>query len=66
MISHSRLHKLICEDWQYCAKQELFNTNIDLAAAVAGWLTTSLTGFPIVAIAVLLVKRGLKVFCQCK
>jgi len=66
------LRQRICVEWDWCRvrKQARFESNVDLAVAVLGALSTQVLRLPVqvdlTLIAAILVKRGLDAFCACE
>jgi hypothetical protein len=62
-----RLYRRICTDWNLCNKltESSFSDSIYLAALVGDIVSTTVHGLPPFLIAAILVKMGLKKFCEC-
>ena len=62
-----KLFKEICEEWDYCKKSKDpdWNDSVDLAIAIAEFISTLAIGFSIVIITSIIVKKGLNEFCKC-
>ena len=61
------LHNQLCQEWNLCAKIDdpVLSDNINLATAIADALAPFLIGFPPFVIASILIKIGVRKFCQC-
>jgi hypothetical protein len=62
------LHQRVCVEWKYCEKgnSDKLQDPVVLVASVADVVATSLTGIPPFVISALLLKIGLRTFCQCQ
>lgn len=63
------LHQSICENWKLCDKIDSPNWNdpVVLVASIADVITTQIGGWiPAFTISTILVKIGIRKFCECK
>ena len=59
------IRSALCEQWHACEKVKLYEDQTQLAMAVGDVLAATLSGLPIATISALVVKLGLKKFCNC-
>lgn len=64
----AKLHDAICVQWKYCEKRKTrnFQDASEIVVAVAESIATTFTGFPVVVLSAIVVKRGLDHFCGCE
>src|SRR4051794_20250188 len=64
----TQIHKVLCVEGDYCefAKSHKNARTIDIVVCVADTLATAFGALPVYNLSVLLVRRGLDEFCDCK
>lgn len=62
-----KLTKIICEEWNFCERinKSDWSDTVDLVAAIADVIATAVSGIPPFIIGTLLVKIGIRKFCEC-
>lgn len=62
------LYNQVCQQWGLCQKidEPVFADNVNLVVAIADFIAPIVIGFPPFVIASILVKMGLRKFCDCR
>ena len=62
------LHRIICVDWQLCAKIDHpnFKDSMNVVVVVGDAIAAKIAGVPPFLVASILAKIGLRKFCNCK
>src|SRR5262245_23417292 len=59
------IKKCLCEQWHACEQRKKYEDEATLAMAIGDVLVTVLTSAPVITVSALIVKIGVKKFCDC-